>query len=212
MTHLTIEQLLELREPGREPGFEAARQHLDACEVCRAEADRLSQRVARLRALPSPRMGRDQFAAIRARHVAERRRTRVRWAGLGGLALAAAAAFISLIPADAPVTDVNAPVVATNLPSADADLATIMNQSQELEAALNAYDPDSRSTDGRTAAIAARLEDQLSTLDRQLELVGAVNSRRADERSRQLQLWRERVGLLNALVDVHLTRATYAGM
>jgi hypothetical protein len=212
MTHLTIEQLLELREPGREPGFEAARQHLDGCEVCRAEADRLSQRVARLRALPSPRMGRDQLSTIRARHLAERQRTRVRWAGLGGLALAAAAALISLIPSDALETGRAEPALVASRPSTDPDLASIMSQSQELEAALGAYDADSRSIDGRTAAIAARLEDQLGTLDRQIELVGAVNPRQPDERIRQLQLWRERVGLLNALVDVHLTRATYAGM
>jgi hypothetical protein len=157
-------------------------------------------------------MGRDQLSTIRARHLAERQRTRVRWAGLGGLALAAAAALISLIPSDALETGRAEPALVASRPSTDPDLASIMSQSQELEAALGAYDADSRSIDGRTAAIAARLEDQLGTLDRQIELVGAVNPRQPDERIRQLQLWRERVGLLNALVDVHLTRATYAGM
>jgi hypothetical protein len=63
--------------------------------------------------------------------------------------------------------------------------------------------------DGRTAAIAARLEDQLGTLDRQLEVVGTLSR---DNPTEQLRLWRERVGLLNALVDVHMTRASYAGM
>jgi hypothetical protein len=29
---------------------------------------------------------------------------------------------------------------------------------------------------------------------------------------RKIQLWRERVGLLDALVDVHVTRASNAGL
>ena len=78
MTHLTMEQLLALREPGLEPGLEAARSHQASCPACQAEADRLAQRIARLRALPAPRPGRDRFLEVRARFVAERRRKRVR--------------------------------------------------------------------------------------------------------------------------------------
>jgi hypothetical protein len=101
------------------------------------------------------------------------------------------------------------PVPAGQGYAASSELEATMARSQELEAALQAWDPDSRVIDGRTAAIAARLEDQLGTLDRQLEVVGALSR---DNPAEQLRLWRERVGLLNALVDVHVTRATYAGM
>jgi hypothetical protein len=34
----------------------------------------------------------------------------------------------------------------------------------------------------------------------------------ASRETRQLQLWRERVGLLDALVDVHVTRASNVGL
>ena len=52
MTHLSMEALLSLREAGLEPGVAAARQHLESCAGCRAELERLHQRVARLKALP----------------------------------------------------------------------------------------------------------------------------------------------------------------
>jgi uncharacterized caspase-like protein len=58
------------------------------------------------------------------------------------------------------------------------ELTRVMARSQELERTLQRYDVDSRAIDGRTATIAARLEDQLGTLDRQIELFGALD--RAD--------------------------------
>lgn len=214
MSHLTMDQLLELREPGREPGQAAAREHLAACPTCQAEADALGQRIARLRALPEPRPARDLFAGIRARHVAERRRRRIAWGGAGALALAASVALaVVLRPADAGRAEIPvqvggaAPVEGTN-----DELAGMMARSRQLEDLLRRYDPDNRAIDGRTAAIAARLEEQLGSLDRQIELMGAVGRVTLDGQTRRLQLWRERVGLLDALMDVHLTRASYAGL
>jgi cell division protein FtsB len=207
MTHLTMEQMVALREPGLEPGMESSRQHLAGCPECQAEADRLAQRIARLKALPTPRPGRDHFLQVRARFVAERRRRRLRWAGVGSLALAASAALAVLFrPGDLAQRIL---VPAGQVAAQEDQLQTMMARSQALEAALQAWDPDSRVLDGRTAAIAARLEDQLGTVDRRLEVVGALSR---DSPAEQLRLWRERIGLLNALVDVHTTRASYAGM
>jgi hypothetical protein len=87
-----------------------------------------------------------------------------------------------------------------------------MARSQELEEAIQVYDPDSRMIDARTATIAARIEDQLTAVDRQIELIGAIDRAVPDRQAERLRLWNERVGLLNALMDVHLTKATYAGM
>ena len=36
MTHLTMEQLLAIREPGLEPGVQGWRDHAQVCELCRA--------------------------------------------------------------------------------------------------------------------------------------------------------------------------------
>lgn len=202
MNHLTMEQLLELREPGMEPGLAGAREHLEACDACRAEADRLAQRVARLRALPEPRPARDRFLEVRSRYVAARRTRRLQWGGLGSLAVAAGIALMVMVPrGGVPGAD-----------PADTELAQMITRSQQLEDALHAWDPDSRMLDGRTATIAARLEDQLNALDRQIEVLKVLEGRTGQARAEQLRLWRERIGLLDALMDVHVTRASYAGL
>ena len=76
MTHLTMEQLLALREPGVEPGTASQREHMDPCETCRLELERLEQRSARLRALPTLRPARDQWPRVAARLNAARRQRR----------------------------------------------------------------------------------------------------------------------------------------
>lgn len=211
MNHLTMDELLELREPGLEPGTAAAREHFASCPACQAESDRLSQRLARLKALPVPRPARDQFPLVRGRFVAERRTRRIYFGAAGALALAASLALaVVLRPADRglPVRlgGVSPAVEDTN------ELTRVMTRSQQLEETLRRYDVESRSIDGRTATIAARLEDQLGTLDRQIELLGAIDRLDPDRQTHRLRLWRERVGLLDALVDVHVTRASYAGL
>ena len=100
MTHLTMDALLSLREAGQEPGDAAAREHLEGCEHCRAELERLHQRVARLKALPALRSGRDRWPEVRARVMAQRRHRRNRMAGLVGLAAAASIALAVAIGPD----------------------------------------------------------------------------------------------------------------
>lgn len=202
MTHLTMEQLLALREPGLEPGVQGWRDHAEACELCRAELDRLDQRVARLRALPTLAPARNRFAEVRARAQADRRRRRAVVFSLSGLALAATVALAVVL---------NPGAAGTPAPSLtdQQELEDIIARSQSLEGAIQAYDPDRRVIDGRTAMVAASLEERLARVDRQLQLVDF-----ADQSVRQqeaLRLWRERVGLLNALVDVHVTRARAVG-
>jgi len=202
MTHLTMEQLLALREPGLEPGVQGWRDHAAACELCRAELDRLDQRVARLRALPTLAPARNRFAEIRARVRSDRRRRQAVVFSLSGLALAATVALAVVL---------NPGAAGTPAPSLtdQQELEDIIARSQSLEGAIQAYNPDRRVTDGRTAMVAASLEERLARVDRQLQMVDF-----ADQSVRQqeaLRLWRERVGLLNALVDVHATRARAVG-
>jgi hypothetical protein len=207
MTHLTMEQLLELNQPGLEPGQASAREHLQGCPRCQTESDRLSQRVARLKALPTPRPSRDQFLEIRARHVKERRNRTVMRSVTVVLALAAAIAIALVLR---PMIGGVQPGPGGDELAAERELETVRARSQLLEEELRQYNPESRAIDGRTAAIAARLEDQVSSLDRQLELLDLMDRRDPMRNERQLRLWRERVGLLDALVDVHVTRASYA--
>ena len=200
MSHLSIEILVALRDPGSEPGEAAAREHLEACPHCRAEFERLHQRVARLKALPALRPSRERWPAVLGQVRAERRRRRFRVGGLTGLAAAASVALVlgvsSLGPAEAALDPV--------------ELQQAMVRSQALESALDRIEPESRVLDGQTAGIAQELEDRIARLDRELEMVELMERQARD--AELLRLWRERVGLLDALVDVHVTRASNVGL
>lgn len=204
MTHLTMEQLLALREPGLEPGVQGWRDHASACDICRAEVDLLDQRVARLRALPTLSPSRNRFAEIQARAGAERRRRRLITLSLGGIAVAATVALAVVL---SPAPTASFEVVES--PAEQQELDDIISRSQQLEGAIEAYNPDVRVIDGRTAVVAASLEDRLARLDHQIQLVDMMDQRVRQQEA--LRLWRERVGLLNALVDVHVTRAKAVG-
>jgi hypothetical protein len=202
MTHLSIEALLSLREPGAEPGTASAREHLGECPQCQAELDRLHQRVARLKALPTLRPARDRWPEAAARFRAERMRRRARLGGLVGLAAAASVAIVMATGSLAPVDPDPAPT--------SGEISRVMERSQALENALSALNPDGRVLDGRTAGMAQELEDRIARVDRELEATELLRQQVAD--SELLKLWRERVGLLDALVDVHVTRASHAGL
>jgi hypothetical protein len=200
MTHLSMEALVSLRAPGSEPGDATAREHLDGCDRCQAEFERLHQRVARLKALPTLRPSRDRWPETAQRLRAERRARRARWMGLTGLAAAASIAI------GATVGDLSRP----REPTA-AQLHQVVERSQALESALSQYNPDGHVLDGRTARMAQELEDRIARVDRELELAELQQQQQAGQHE-LLKLWRERVGLLDALVDVHVTRASNAGL
>ncbi len=200
MNHLSLEALVSLREPGLEPGDTAAQEHLAQCPQCRAELDRLHQRVARLKALPSLRPPRDRWPLVADQVRAERRSRRTRSAGLAGLAAAASVALAVALGG----------VIGGNASADTQELARAMERSQALESALDRFNPESRVLDGRTARFAQELEDRIARVDRELEVAELLERQARD--SQLVRLWRERVGLLDALVDVHVTRASNAGL
>jgi hypothetical protein len=199
VNHLSMDALLALREPGTEPGTATAREHLNHCPHCQLELDRLHQRVARLKALPSLRPGRDRWPETHARVRAERQRRRTRLIGMTGLAAAASVAIVLATGNVAPVPQASAH-----------ELQQVMVRSQALETALSEFNPEGRVIDGRTAQMAQELEDRIARVDRALEATELSPEQGHDQDL--LSLWRERVGLLDALVDVHLTRASDAGL
>jgi hypothetical protein len=161
--------------------------------------ERLHQRVARLKALPALRPARDQWPQVALRVRAERRRRRTQFAGLAGLAIAASVAVAIAIP---PSPRASA--------RARQEIAAAMERSQALESALSQYEPERRVIDGRTAGLAQGLEDRIARVDRELEMAEMLQQQSREEQL--LKLWRERVGLLDALVDVHVTRASNVGL
>jgi len=197
-----MDELLALRETGVEPGTAWQREHMESCDDCRLELDRLEQRAARLRALPTLRPARDQWPRVAARVNTVHGQRRIRWMTAGAVALAASLALALLVqrqPTDAAAT------------ASGQQLSTLMQRSRALEAAIGAYGPDARVLDGRTSRVASDLEDRIADVDRQLERVELVAPRGMGGPD-VMQLWQERVGLLDALVDVHVTRASNVGL
>jgi hypothetical protein len=205
MNHLTIDQLLALRQPGLEPGVQAWQAHVESCPSCRAELDRLDQRVAKLKALPTLRPSADRFAAVRDRAAAERRVLRFRRGVRLTLGLAAIAAAVTL------TVTVGRKAIRPDreLVRVSPELEEAMTRSQQLEQAISQFDQDRQVVDGRMASITWTLEDRLARVDRQIEVVDLMEP--AMRQTEALRLWRERVGLLDALMDVHVTGARYVG-
>lgn len=199
MKHLTLDELMQLREPGLEPGVAGLRAHLEACEQCRAEAARIEQRANRLRSLPSLRPARDHWPALEQKLRAERRGQLVRRVVWAGLAVAAGIGAVVAVRVLRPAPDAEQQVA----------LEEAMAKSQQLEQVIHSYNPDARVTDGRTVRVAGELEERIALVDQQLMSVRQQSSRNRE--TEVLDLWRQRVGLLNALVDVHMTRATAVG-
>jgi hypothetical protein len=165
----------------------------------------LHQRVARLKALPSLRPRREQWPAARAQFESDRRARRLRRAGVGGLIGLAAAASIALGVVVRGSGDLSLPEA-----SATSQISETMARSRALEQAIGRMDPDARSLDGQTARAVQELEDRIATVDRQLQVNDLLGQEARD--AERLRLWRERVGLLDALVDVHLTSASNVGL
>jgi hypothetical protein len=192
MMHCTMDDLLALRD-GEASVW--ARRHMEECAACRAELDGLYQRVAQLKALPALRPPRDRWSVVRDTIVAQRTQRRRRWAGYG---LATAAAIVGLM--------VLGPMFG-NIGIAD-ELAQAKQQSAQLESTLQDYDPESRVMSGREAEITARLEDQIAQVDGRLADLDAQAAREAQ----LVDLWRQRVQLMEQLVQVRVTRAKYVGL
>ena len=194
MMHCTIDDLLAFKE---NEASAWARQHLETCPACRAELEVLYQRIAALKALPVRRPARDRWPAVRDTLRAELRRQRRRW-GAWSLSAAAGIALLLLIR-PGPAGRVDA-----------AELERVKQQSATLEAELERYDPDQRVTSGRTAALAAALEDRIAAIDGELAQVGMPE---APLRGAELvKLWQERVDAMQQLMTVHVTRAAYVGL
>src|SRR3989442_12509003 len=182
---------------GAKGGSAGARRHLDECWVCQTELEALSQRVARLKALPPLGPARDRWPAIRDAILAERRRRVRRWSGVGLAAAAAIAGLIVLAPFQPRQVDA-------------AELARAKQQSATLEEELQRYDPTGRVMSGRSAALVAELEDRIAVIDGELaRLGGSAAPPRHDE---PVKLWHERVTLMQQLVDAHVTRVSYVGL
>jgi anti-sigma factor RsiW len=193
MMHCTMDDLLALKD---NEGSAWAKQHLETCPACRAELEALYQRIAQLRALPARRPARDRWPAVLEEIRADRHRRRRRW-GVWSLAAAAGVAALVVLRPLQPE-------------SVHAELAAVKQQSATLEEELERYDLDGRVTSGRSAALAAALEDRIAVLDGELARLGDRAARTGA--AELVNLWQQRVDLMEQLMSVRLTRADYVGL
>jgi len=201
--HCTTPELLAVRDG---EGTAGAADHLAECTVCQRELELLNQRAAAMRALAPRRPPRDRWPVVKTQLLADRRRERLKQAGWATLAVAAGLTLaIGVRTIDRTPTD-SRPAAAV-AQQADAELTELRQQSQQLEATLRDWDPRGRVLSGRTASVIAELEDRIAAVD-----MGITRTTTDSEEQQQLiTLWRDRVQLMDALVNAHVTRATYVG-
>lgn len=104
-----------------------------------------------------------------------------------GFALAAGVALAAVMLLQEPAID----------PGRAEPSSALRVQALALEAALERFDHESRVLDMRTADTIIRLEDSIAAVDWNLRTAELDPDRRA-------QLWEQRIGLMQALVGVHV--------
>ncbi len=185
LIHCTMDELLAIRDG---QGSQGALRHLDECDECCHELELLHQRVAALKALPSLRPPRDRWSEVRDEVMAQRARMRRRF---GGWLTAAAAASVALA--------IGLGGLVTPAAQEPDPLAELVSEAQMLEQALRTMRPETRVLTGRIAGAVATLEDRLELLDVRFERARVQRL----SREKVIVLWQERVGLMDALVNVH---------
>jgi len=194
--HLSPEDLLAVRDGEATP--EAA-DHAASCPECAARIEDLRAVRRALAALPQERPPQDLWPALRAELAAVRQRRR--WLIAGWAAACFAAAFTLTIA-------VRGGIEAWQEATLTRETRHLVAESQMLEQRLRASAGAGRVVTGRTAGAIVQLQDRIAVIDAQLNGIGPD---RADSQD-VLKLWQERVRLLDALVNVQMTRTAYVGL
>ncbi len=220
LRHCSIQELLEVRSG---EGSLGARTHVDECARCRDELDRIHQRVAALKALPSLNAPRDRWSIVRQSIVDQRRRiwlVRTGWVAAAAIALALGANGLLSWPAAAPE-------------QSELEIHQLVTQAAQLDSQLIAVVSRPRVVNGLAAIAIVDLEDQISVVDNRIGLIDsrvleALVARENSAARRELdahvlrmiaerdavehqlrQLLEERIILMDALVNTHNRRVVY---
>jgi len=193
--HVELEELLALRDG---EGSQAAASHLAGCAACAAELARLQELTAQLRGLPGERPDRDGWPA--AATALREQQWRQRWARVG---LAAAGVFLMITV----LTAVRGGIEAWQEAQIEEQRQELVSRSQQLEDTVRQYER-ARAISGRTAGAMVEIEDRIAAID--AELMQLPHERSSGAAA--LDLWRQRVQLLDTLVELHQTPPTYAGL
>lgn len=170
--------------------------HVAACPQCLAELARVRAVRSALGGLPAATAPAGAWAGALARAAARRQATPARPATPAGLAMAAslvamlaAAILLAQAPAEAPLAEQPIPLAQP--------IDGLVAENARLEAMLAGM-PQSRTARVGTAYTVAAIEDRLALLDDRITVVSLEpHAPEAEE-----ALWRERVNLMNSLVQV----------
>jgi len=194
--HVSLEELLELRDGG---GEARVAEHVATCPSCAAELEQLRRLREELAALPPLEPAQDHWPSLRAAAEAARGRHRLLRAGWVAAGFAAA---ISLL------VGVRGTIEAFDEMRAAREVRGLVAESQRLEGLLRSADTSGRVVDGRVGGAIVNIEDRIAVIDSRL----APGVDRTLPTKEALNLWHERVRLLDALVAVQSTQETYVGL
>jgi hypothetical protein len=195
--HARLDQLLSLRDGEPVDGRVAA--HVAGCDDCAAALSGASRLRDRLRALPVAAAddGRG-WVDVQAR-LAVRERGLRRRATVASLAAAASVATLALLAA---LRFQESPTAPAAPAAATAAVAELRTRSQALEAMLAALPERPAVARAATAVPIDNLESQVQWLDHQLS-----TSAEAMPPTQAERLWRDRVEVMNSLVQLRYVEA-----
>jgi hypothetical protein len=185
--HPTSDEMLALRDGNAGPEVAA---HVNDCERCAGELERLDGLREGLRGLPllQPRPGGWEVIRAAAQRRQELRRRR-RWAAAVAALVAGVSLWIGVGPLNLFQPGADSEIVESS------DLEALIAASSQLERALQVPSLRTRVLTPREAARIVVIEDQIALIDLRLERPATeVPNRRA------VELWSDRVELLDALV------------
>jgi len=207
--HANTDELLSLRDG--EPVSPVVGAHVDDCERCQRELDRhrLVRRI--LRELPAVKPPADLWRTVAVGSVAPQRAPRFHWAS--GVAIAASFLLgLTLMmridsdnndPSKAPLETTPAATVSSLVePGTGVSLAALQTRSRKLEALRAAMPRQPKVERAGTAMTIADLEDRIALVDLRLHAADALGLTEAQRHA----LWKERVNLMQSLVQVEDAR------
>lgn len=189
--HADFQALLALRDGT--PVSESIVSHVEGCDQCRLELERLAAFKQRLRSLPSYSPPSQVWQAI-SQEISPRENFK-RWPSL----TAVAAVMLLITVAFVWVLRMNATRVtlAEQSGSKSGDVVALMADSQRLEALLHSLPPRPPVEKAVTSATIDELQSRIELVDFQLSQDGEPV-----DRAEMQRLWNARVQLLNSLVYV----------
>ena len=194
--HLATRDLLAVRAG---EGSAHAAAHLEECEACRTEFEKLYQVKARLRALPTFSPPRDRWPEVRAEFVRQRSRRRRRTWTAGAMALAAGMLLVVGVRAYS-----EARLERQYVRTLEGYVADLHERSQLLDAELRLAGKVTRVVSGWRASTIGGLEDRIRELDGELTV-----SRRLDPTAEQVGLLHERLELQDALLRIQVSPVSH---